>query len=511
MTKKLARASPIDLSPARALSFSHLPMATSLQHGPENGHPDHESAFTRFRRKITESRYFMISLIVHAIIVIVAGSIVLITAVKPPDEFESAGEVAGLPDAEKMEVRETPPESLPKTESTPQVPDTRGPVVDVVHTTALSESFNMGLLPGAGKISTGTPQISSPGIAPRINGMPVGIPAIFIQRFGPKKIPGMTDKARTAVEHSLKWLRENQNADGSWGDGNKSAMTGLALLCYLGFGELPDSKDYGLTINRAVEWLLVNGTKFEGRLGMENAFTQSGVYEHGIATYALGEYYAITHEERVLALLTQAVAHIVQGQGPGGGWMYGFDKTANDLSVSGWQIQALKAAHLTGLKLPGVDDALDKAMHYLESVQGPKGGYGYRAPEDRYSLSGVGILSRLFWKGEAAELRKGMMWLIEETEKNHPVKYRGDSADLYAWYYHTQACLMFGGAVWTKWNRWFQDELCAAQNTDGSWPIPGATGHAPQSDPGRTGAVYRTTLCTLMLEVFYRYSAVHKY
>jgi hypothetical protein len=452
----------------------------------------------------------MVSLLVHAIIVIVAGSIVLIRSVMPVEDFVSAGEVAGLPEGEKIEVRETPPDSQPIPNRAQQAPDVGGLSVDIVRTTFRAEPFNSGLSLGPGKIGIGTPQISLPGIVPRINGVPVGIPSDFLPRFGPKKIPGMTDKARTAVESSLNWLRKNQNADGSWGDGNKSAMTGLALLCYLGFGELPDSKDYGYTINAAVEWLLVNGTKFEGRLGMENAFTQNGVYEHGIATYALGEYYAITHDPRVRELLTQAVAHIVQGQGPGGGWMYSYNKTANDLSVSGWQIQALKAAYLTGLNLPGVEQSLDKVTRYLENVQGPKGGYGYRIAEDRYSLSGVGILSRLFWKGETAVLRKGMMWIIEETEKNHPVKYRGESADLYAWYYHTQASLMFGGAAWTKWNRWFQDELCNAQSTDGSWPIPGAKGHGPQGDPGRTGQVYRTTLCTLMLEVFYRYSTVHK-
>jgi hypothetical protein len=238
---------------------------------------------------------------------------------------------------------------------------------------------------------------------------------------------------------------------------------------------------------------------------MDDKFTQAGVYEHGICTYALGEYFAMTEDERVAELLRQAATHIVQGQGPGGGWMYSYDKTANDLSVSGWQIQALKAVHLGKLKLPGVDQALDRAMSYIESVKGPKGGYGYRGPEDRYSLSGVGILSRLFWKGERGQLRKGMEWILDETEGSKPLKYKGPNADLYAWYYHTQACLMFGGSAWTKWNRWFQDEICDAQNTDGSWPIPGAKGHGPQGDPGRTGAVYRTTLCILMLEVFYRY------
>ena len=91
------------------------------------------------------------------------------------------------------------------------------------------------------------------------------------------------------------------------------------------------------------------------------------------------------------------------------------------------------------------------------------------------------------------------------AEKNKPVDYKGTSSDLYAWYYHTQACLMFGGEAWKKWNGWFQDEICNAQNADGSWPIPGGGTFGPQKQDTITGAVYRTSLCVLMLEVFYRY------
>jgi hypothetical protein len=60
--------------------------------------------------------------------------------------------------------------------------------------------------------------------------------------------------------------------------------------------------------------------------------------------------------------------------------MYHYDKTQSDTSVSGWQVQALKAAHLTKLGLPGVDGALDRAMANFARVQGPNGGYGYRQP-----------------------------------------------------------------------------------------------------------------------------------
>src|SRR6185436_18351163 len=123
------------------------------------------------------------------------------------------------------------------------------------------------------------------------------------------------------------------------------------------------------------------------------------------------------------------------------------------------------------------------AMSCIERLKGPKGGYGYRGAEDRYSLSGVGILCQLFWKGERGALRKGMEWVLDQTEKDKPVKYKGEDADLYAWYYHTQACLMFGGSAWSKWNRWFQDEICDVQNPDGSWPPAGgkAVGGALQT------------------------------
>jgi hypothetical protein len=289
-------------------------------------------------------------------------------------------------------------------------------------------------------------------------------------------------------------------------------MTGLALLCFLGHGETPESAQYGLTVNRAVQWFIDNGTKYQGRLHMAAAFSNHGSYEHGIATYSLGEYYTMTNDERVLELFKQSVDYIVKGQQPGGGWDYGYKQSGReDLSVSGWQIQALKAAHLTQLKLPGVDDALEKCMHLLSRFKGKNGGYGYTGAEDRYSLSGVGILCSLFWKGEKGELRKGMEWLLDETEAKYPVKYKGEHANLYAWYYHTQAALMFGGPAWTKWNKWFQDEIVNAQNPDGSWPIPGIPDGKPHGPAGaESNAVYRTTLCVLMLEVFYRYMPTTK-
>ena len=150
----------------------------------------------------------------------------------------------------------------------------------------------------------------------------------------------------------------------------------------------------------------------------------------------MGEYYTMTRDERFADLLKQAVTYIVQGQAPDGGWNYNYSKEPNsDTSVSGWQIQALKAAHLTGLGIPGVDESLDKAMLDLKRVQKEDGSFGYRKPsEGRYSLTGVGVLCTYFWKQDKDKVVKdGLEFMLGKSEKDHPVKYKSDNADLYAW------------------------------------------------------------------------------
>jgi hypothetical protein len=471
------------------------------------------SFMQKFQQKLAESRFFMLSLVIHSVVVILAGGIVLYKAViEPPDFVAEGGDGLITATEDLTPPPETPTDAVPTEQVAPQTPNINSPTIDVISTTAQTNNFKVAPAQVQVKINTNAADLAKAtgNISKGISGGLGNLPGTMRGRLGSGRAKAMEQnkmktKSEQAVMKGLVWLQQNQNADGSWGDGNKGAMTGFGLLCFLGHGETPESQQFGLTVNKAVQWILDNGTKNEGRLHMAATFNQPGVYEHAICTYALGEYFTMTQDERVKELFKQAIGYIVQGQGPGGGWMYAYDKTADDLSVSGWQIQALKAAHLSKLDIYGVDQALDKAIAYIERVKGPKGGYGYRGPEDRYSLTGVGILCELFWKGERGILRKGMDWVLEETEKNKPVKYKGDSADLYAWYYHTQACLMFGGAAWNKWNRWFQDEICDVQNPDGSWPVPGGKGIGPQAANNKTGAVYRTSLCILMLEVFYRY------
>jgi hypothetical protein len=463
-----------------------------------------------WQQKLAASRFFVTSTILHILLLVFLwGVIVTISEEQPEFVAEGGDGLLAQPD-DLAAAQETPPDVMPVEQFETQNPDVSSPSLDVIATANANATFKVAapivkvvMKADAASLNAGSAKVGLGG---------GNVPGTMSGRFGNgrRKLMEknkMTTAAEAAVLRGLEWLRKNQSADGSWGEQFKGSMTGLALLCFLGHGETDKSPQYGVTVNRAVDWILQNGTKFQGRLHMDDSFKRNAdVYEHGICTYALGEYFTMTKDERVIELLRQAIGYIVQGQGPRGGWMYNFDKTADDLSVSGWQVQALKAAHLTGLNIPGVDAALEKSVECIDKVwKGPKGGYGYRGAEDRYSLTGVGVLCRLFWKGTHGDVNKGMDYIMEETDKNKPVKYKSDSADLYAWYYHTQAALMFGGSTWAKWNRWFQDELVSVQNPDGSWPAPGHKNHGPMNEESMTGKVYRTTLCILMLEVFYRY------
>jgi hypothetical protein len=472
----------------------------------------------RLQQRLAASRFFTFSLLIHVVIVVMAGSIVLIKTATDAPDFEASegglvsGETVAAPPAD-------PTPDLTQT-FTPDTPQVNAPQINTLTTT------NM-------QTPTFSVQASAPAIKPvqtdamskalenasksMAKGAGVGnIPGTMAGRMGGTSRQRMMDmnggkkKSEEAVLRGLRWLAKTQNEDGSWGGGYKSAMTGLGLLCFLGHGETPTSPEFGKTVEKAAGWIIKKGTDQQGHLNASTTFNQPGVYEHAIAAYGLGEYYTMTKDDRAAPVLKEAIGYIVQGQGPDGGWMYAYDKSESDTSVSGWQIQALKAAHLSQLNIDGVDAALDKAMLNLKRVQGKNGGFGYRnAGQEKYSLTGVGVLCTYFWKQDKDELvRDGIKYILDKDKPE--VNYKGDKADLYAWYYNTQACLMVGGSAWSKWNRMFQDQIADAQSPEGSWPPCVKTVGDLQSRPDGDGPYYRTTLCILMLEVYYRYMPVTK-
>ena len=335
------------------------------------------------------------------------------------------------------------------------------------------------------------------------------------------------DLVENAVTNALNWLNQDQNPDGSWGANSKGAMTGFALLCYLGHCELTDSPEYGEAVAKGIKYLVELGDEKDGWLYVTN-HKHGSAYAHGIATYALAEAYGMTEKDFILPVLQNAIHRLVAGQKQDGGWVYmkerpGPDnlrlvdfgkneKEASDTSVSGWQFQALKAAYNTGGIFPGIEPALEAAVkNFYRVYSSENGGFGYRKASDAknitHKLTGVGSLGLQSWKfGHPSEeekretLKKAMQHILKN---NLAMNYTSADANLYSWYYDAQALFNYGGAFWTAWNRKMEPMLLDSQLADGSWPKEG--GGKTSSQGGKDAEVYRTTLCTLMLEVYYRY------
>ena len=109
------------------------------------------------------------------------------------------------------------------------------------------------------------------------------------------------------------------------------------------------------------------------------------------------------------------------------------------------------------------------------------------------------LANQMWGKGGRSEVRKGAEYIL----KNSKFTYDDEWAYLYAHYYESQAMMQIGGEYWEKYNLIFRDQVLKGQNPDGSWREPG--GGKKIRSVGGFNQIYRTVLCTLMLEVYYRF------
>jgi hypothetical protein len=494
--------------------------------------------FIRFWRNIGGGS-LTFSLAIHAGIIVIAGIIVLTTQVIQPEvDFlpgpgTQAGEAASAERTYQIKRKEQ--SALTRSLSMRRI-TSAGPGEVVIDDLPISElalptgsgSIGDGVLKG-GSLGSGSAAAGAGAIG---NGMATGmvaLPASMQGRCAPQarleklRQNGGGPQCERAVSISLEWLKGKQNADGSWGKQHKAAMTGLALLCYLGRCEMPDSPFYGDTVMKGILYLVELSQKQRSGLMAEDPAKGSSCYEHGIATYALGEVYTLsrlgqTKLPGMREAFEKGVKIILDSQLEDGGWGYGEGGDLcyrhagkGDLSVTGWQFQALKAAKHTRLEIKGLHAGITRTLKYLESTQSPQGGFGNvnrDASYNQWNLSGVGILGlQTLGSTKTASVKKGLRFLTEFLTAE-PLDWN-KNANLYSWYYMTQCYFQQGDADWQFYNAQFLPQLLGNQQPGGDWRTerPNST-VASTSSAGADRDVYRQTLCTLMLEVYYRYLKV---
>lgn len=352
--------------------------------------------------------------------------------------------------------------------------------------------------------------------------IPPGGPGIKVIGDTPEK-PPVGVPTESAVLRALRWLKKNQEYDGSWkpdAGGCKTvgahardsvtANTALALISYLAHGETPRSEEFGTTVDKAMRWLVENQQE-DGRFKLRDAHD----YTLPIAAYALCEAYGMTRIPMVKDAARKSVRVIMNGQHASGGWNYNCNaENRDDTSYMAWCAQAIKSADMArifdteeGDKLKAcMKKALDGFKKNYRKTDEYLGAFGYTAP-GATGLTGAGVLCmQLLGGGNESEVSGGIKYLDNwKFDMSNPDNLHNP---LYYWYYATQAKFQHGGDAWRNWNRMFAPELLKKQVVLKGAGVDGRDiGYWDAANQGEyvTSWVYNTTLCTLMLEVYYRF------
>ncbi|MBU4400810.1 MAG: terpene cyclase/mutase family protein, partial [Planctomycetes bacterium] len=369
--------------------------------------------------------------------------------------------------------------------------------------------------PGASKVGlTGIPRTDADG--------PKTLPDVYRLRVAPNRTDvtrgnGGTAETEAAVKAALKWLADNQDADGRWnprshgggmetkvlgrdrqgaGSHADTAVSGLALLAFLASGNTHLDGPYSEDVRRGLEYLLRTQAP-DGNLGGQAAAFEF-MYSHAMAACALSEAYGMTRDARLREPVRRAVAYTIAAQDPtGGGWRYR-PGDPGDTSQLGWQLMTLKSAELAGIPIP--EKTRRGIIRYLQSVS--SGQYGGRAsyrpgesPSRPMTAEALVCWQFLGLRRQHPAGNEAGDYLLEETPGE------GDY-NLYYWYYATLGMYQLQGAHWQRWNDAMRNAVVDRQVKEGplagSWDTNALWG-------GYGGRVYTTALATLTLEVYYRF------
>jgi hypothetical protein len=341
----------------------------------------------------------------------------------------------------------------------------------------------------------------------------------------------------SAVTKGLVWLKNHQKPDGTWacrkfmmeckkgtcgGPGRADeydlGVTGLAMLAFLGGAHTDRHGEFQKTMQAAFKGL----KEWQGPDGCFGPKTEGGhwIYNHAICTMAAAEAYGLTGGSQALAPIAQkAVDFLVECRNPGYGWRYGRQPMENDSSCTGWAVLALHSAKVSGLKVP--PEAFDGALQWFDKVTDEascRTGYASRGDsgarlfeksekfQPSEAMTAVAMLSRFFLLGKPAAERKDVLRGGEILVEHPPLwDVAIGTIDFNYWLFGSLAAFQLGGKCWAEWSDPVKKALVPTQKQlgceAGSWDPVDAWGAAG-------GRVYATAMCTLTLEVYYRYSRV---
>ncbi len=338
----------------------------------------------------------------------------------------------------------------------------------------------------------------------------------------------ITPASEKALERGLRWLAVNQGSQGNW-TSNDLGLVSMGVLAYLSAGHAPRRApsirrelNYSDSAWRALDYVLRNA-KDSGLLNM--ADQRRGMYNHGLATFVLGQAYGMTSDpqRRLSPALDKALKLITQTQCGDGGWDYVAKPQANghDLSLVVMQAKALRSAVDCGLDVP--PEVIQLAIQRVRQHYTPKGcsrdadekeqakypgqfTYNKGGGNASVAMAAAGVVClQEFAQYDDWRIEKNMDFICAAIKEKCNTNSSATPFDAYTLYYVGQALYQVGGKRWQEHYPLLRDCLVACQvnspsdsANDGKWAANGRVG-------GKPGDLYMTSASCFVLAMPNRY------
>ncbi len=310
------------------------------------------------------------------------------------------------------------------------------------------------------------------------------------------------DRVADRVDKALSFLAGMQEADGAWSAFNQKhpAISGLAVMAFLSAGHVPGEGPYQANVDKGIRWVLAQ----QQPNGLFASDQWQEMYQHGVCTLMLCEVVGMVDAATAKSLkpkLEKAVKLILQAQRTEqgthrGGWRYRVESNDADLSVTGWQILALRAAKNVGCDVPA--ERIDMALEYVQRCREPRsGGYGYQ-PGARLTSACTGTaIVAMELAGKGRHRSQDALHAGGHLLRN-PLRWN-DEHFFYTSYYVSQAMFQLGGNYWQTFRPGLHKALFDNQQRNGCWI--GNEGFSPS---------YATSMAVLALTVEYRFLPIYQ-
>jgi hypothetical protein len=196
--------------------------------------------------------------------------------------------------------------------------------------------------------------------------------ALALLTHGASDAPApVRDGTNAAVAKGLKWLAEQQKADGHWSGQNDlypTFVTGYAGAALLMEGSTLKQGTYAPNLRKALAWMERNAQPSGSLGGKHQTEPDWQLHGHASALTFLVCVYDVDDDEarreRVAKLIQKAIAFATEAQTESGGWHYtNTDKRYDDSYATTAVLHALFAARKSGFEVP--KSTTERAVRYL--------------------------------------------------------------------------------------------------------------------------------------------------